>query len=291
MPKGSGKLKVAGIIETVTTSIVTAYFIYALIRFISNTSGIAAYRVDDRNTIIVAVVLFLMYHIYRLIISIFTFRKSDRLESSGAILGNCIALLVMSIIWFLIVLAAVSSANDTVNTISDVKTILVFLLLLAITDIVLLIIMIVGAAQNRQRPNMYNPWMQNPYNNMPMGAPYGNPNPYGMPGQPPFGAPGQQPFGTPGQPPYGGANAFGNPLQPPQPPFGAPNPNMQFGGPRPPYPDSSFGGQPPFADPGRVGQFANQGAPQTPPPAPQHMQPDRDTVSITNDPSTTDNVH
>ena len=72
MPKGSGKLKVAGIIETVTTSIVTAYFIYALIRFIGITSGISAYRMDERNTIIVAVVLFLIYHIYRLIISIFT---------------------------------------------------------------------------------------------------------------------------------------------------------------------------------------------------------------------------
>ena len=187
MPKGSTKLRIAGIIETISTAFVMAVFFYGLFQIIEIGGYLKAIDHDGYINMILVLALYIAAHIYRFAVSIHVTRRADYADRAGGILGNGIAVMILNIIWLIIVIRAYQNGMEIYDRITtqaeNAKLLITAILVLSIVDIVMYFLIIVGAVQNMPKNVTVNSWGADPYaryNMPPTGAPYGGQyqNPY-----------------------------------------------------------------------------------------------------------------
>lgn len=149
MLTGSEKLRKAGIVEIISTLFMMifllCFFIGVGMEMIQLNGLYSDHNADHSHSFSfmadMAPVVFVVsgYHIYKLVVAILAVRRSDRADSAGMIMGNSIALLVMSVIWliYIIVVSLIISS-----------AIVLPVLIIAATDVVMLRAIMVSSSQN-----------------------------------------------------------------------------------------------------------------------------------------------
>ena len=236
MPKGSNKMKVAGLIACISAGFVAGLCIYTMIQLSNMSGSYIFYQAGvDKSSVYGVLAAFIAVHIYRAIAGAYAVSKAEKPQKAGVAMANAIIALIFSAIWMMLM---IYSANRT----ASLNALGVILLVLSIADVVMFIIVIVGAVQNGNKV-MVNSWGPSPYGGY-------NQMPGGMPGQYP-----QQPQ-YPQYPQY------------PQSQFQQPYPQQPQQYPQyPQYPQQPYGYQNgPFTNPQ---QYAPQAGFQQPYPAPR----------------------
>ena len=205
MPKGSNKMKIAGLIACISAGFVAGLCIYTMIQLSNMSSSYIFYQAGvDSSSVYGVLAAFIIVHIYRAIAGAYAVSKAEKPQKAGGAMANAIIALIFSAIWMMLM---IYSANRT----ASLNALGVILLVLSIADVVMFIVVIVGTVQNGNKV-IVNSWGPSPYggyNQMPGGMPGQYPQqpqqPYGYQNDPyanrqqytPFGY--QQPYGAPQQ--------------------------------------------------------------------------------------------
>lgn len=148
MPTGSKKIKTAAFIAEFTCTFTAIMILYLLIDY-SNLSDVIKNRFDQsrRTTFGVLLAVYALGHIYRCVIASYSYRKAPLPDKSHKIFYNAAVSLVLSVIWFVIVL------DQLINKrwIMMYKNADVIFFVMSMADIALFFVMTYGANQNRKQ--------------------------------------------------------------------------------------------------------------------------------------------
>ena len=107
MQKGTGKIKISGALLIGSSLFLVGYILYALA-----VMGSRSVVFSKSGSMVAAMLYIIGYHIYKLIIGILAVRRANTPECRG-IMGNGIALIVLSVFWIIIVGAALNTASTS----------------------------------------------------------------------------------------------------------------------------------------------------------------------------------